>query len=179
MSIENAYDMLKSTYPNLVENVLDKSEEISALLMLMYSHILYTATDRMEDPKDLRFEVDILKDALLKVQVTYKRDSEKSSLIIPGKDPTRRNLNLVRLMQVNNNVTKLAVDVVDVLEKWISGNPRRKDFGLTQLKFVEPMFWKNLVFTAELVLKVDFDEMVRAQMNWPADEPEEGGKLIQ
>lgn len=180
MPAENAYDVLKEKYPKLVEDVLDKSEEISTLLILMYSHILYSASENPNDPRDMYFRVEIMEDALLKVSMLYKTDSDSSRIIIPGKDPGKRNLNLVRLMQVNTSVAKLAVDVVEILENWIKGNQRRKDFGLLQLKFVESMFWKNLVFTSELVLKVEFEEMVRAKMNWPADEStEEGGVVIQ
>jgi hypothetical protein len=170
---ENVYEVLKDSHQKLVEDVLDKNEEISRFLMLVYSHVLYTASERSENPANLIFFPAIVQERLLILRMRYKRDREEElRRTVLGQNPVQRNLKLAELMRVNKNVNNIAVDVVRVLERWIDEKPYRKEQGITNLRLEYPMFMGgDLTFTAELVFKIEFDELVRAKLKWP-DEPE-------
>lgn len=168
---ESVYEVIKSNHPDLVANVLDKSEELSKFLMLVYSHILYAAMGQPGDPKDIALTYNIIESPgnpdLLKIDMKYyEGEGSKIRGGLQGKDPTKRNLDLVKLLNSNSNVRDMAVRVVEILEKWVNAKPYRKELGVKSIKFENAMFWKNLVFTAELIMKVEFEEMVRLKQKF-------------
>src|SRR5437899_32922 len=156
---DNVYEVLKSTHPQLVDNVLDKNEEISKFLMLVYSHLLYTAMDRPWDPKDIVLTYGVIeskgKNDLLQIQIKYYESRESKSNRLEGKNPVKRNLDLVKLLSSNSNVRDVALRVVELLERWINEKPYRKKLGLKSIKLENQMFWKNLVLKAEIMLHVE------------------------
>jgi len=173
---ENVYEILKSEHPKLVEEVLDKNDSISTFLMLVYSHLLNISVEKPQDPKDMYFEVQIREKQtnpcpLLIVKVLYKPSTDDSVSMSMDKIPFKRNMNLVRLMTVNSHVRELAVKIVEILEAWLNEKPYRKAQGMHNIRCEESMLYRNLVFATEIILKVQYDEMVKAKMNWP-DEPE-------
>jgi hypothetical protein len=186
---ENVYEILKSNHPALVREVIDKNEELSKFIMLVYSHTLYAAMDQKGDPKDIVFTYSIDESEsvpLLKIDMKYyESEGTRLGAAMEGKSPVKRNLNLVRLLQSNSNVRDFPIKLVEVLERWVSEKPYRKEFGLKALKFENAMFWKNLIFTAELIFKVEWEEMVKAKTKF-FDEEEltnehpmvQGGYLI-
>ena len=168
---DSVYEVLKANHPKLVKEVLDKNEEISKFLMLVYSHLLYAAMDQPRDPKDivLTYNVVELEGSLLKIDMKYY-ESDGNKLKLDGKNPIKRNLDLVTLLQSNSNVKNLAVRVVEILEKWVNAKPYRKELGLKAIKLENAMFWKNLVFTAEILLHVEWEEMTKLKMKFFDDE---------
>lgn len=170
---ENVYEILKLNHPKLVTNVLDKSEELSKMLMLIYSHILYAAVDQPGDPRDIVLTYNIIESGeipLLKIDMLYYESEGAKLRGIEGKNPIKRNLSLVRLLEVNRNVRDTAIRVVELLERWVKEKPYRKECGLTKLKFENQMFWKNLVFTAEVLVHVQWEEMVKLKAKFNDDE---------
>ncbi len=171
--MENIYEILKTHHPTLVTKVLDQSEEISKFLMLVYSHILYAAMDQPGDPKDIVLTYSIVetpgKTDMIQIQMLYY-ESEGTRFRADGKNPTKRNLDLVRLLAVNKNILNIAVRVVEVLERWVNAKPYRKKLGLKSIKFENTMFWKNLIFTSELLLHVEWEEMVKLKTKFFEEE---------
>lgn len=170
---ENVYEVLKSHHPKLVTEVLDKSEELSKFLMLVYSHTLYAAMDQPGDPKDIVFTYNIIENSegnLLKIDMKYFESEGTKLRGLDGKNPMKRNLNLVRLLQVNNNIRDIPIKLVGALERWIKEKDYRKELGLKAIKFENAVFWKNLVFTAELYMSVQWEEMVRLKTKFFDDE---------
>ena len=170
---ENAYEVLKSHHPKLVVEVLDKSEEISTFLMLVYSHVLYASASRPEDPQDVRLQCQIdemSEGSLLRVVMRYETENRASPLRIGTRHPVKRNPSLAELLQVNRNVRDLAVNLVSQLERWIDAKPYRKELGLKSIVLENAVFWKNLVFTAEILLRVQWEDLVKAKMRWKDEE---------
>lgn len=170
---ENVYEILKTHHRMLVINVLDKCEEISKFLMLVYSHVLYAAMDQPGDPKDIVLTYNIIENSqgnLLKIDMKYYESEGTELRGMEGKNPVKRNLNLVRLLQVNVNIRNLAVKVVETLERWLNEKPYRRELGLKSIKLENAVFWKNMVFTAELYMNVEWEEMVRLKTKFFADE---------
>lgn len=172
---DSVYEVLKSTHPKLVADVLDKNEEISKFLMLIYAHTLYTAMDRPEDPKDMYFHCSIENGQngdFLKIDIKYVEADDKPAIRgrLEGKNPIKRNLDLVTLLQSNSNIRDVALRVVELLERWVAEKPHRKQLGLSHVVLHDQMFWKNLIFTADILLKVQWEELVKTKANFPDDE---------
>jgi hypothetical protein len=169
---ENIYDVLLNNYPDLVGRVLSKQEEISKFLMLFYSHLLYVAAADNRKPEDLVCTVSIMsKDGrdLLHVSCSYKEGSDTTGSIKATRNPLHRNMTLARLLIVNTSVREVARSVVTTLERWVEEKPFRKEQGIFNVRLENGMFWKNLVCTAELVLKIEFDDLVKSKMKWQDD----------
>ena len=182
---EDVYQILKDAHPKLVADVLDKSYEISNCLMLFYSHIWNEACTRRENPADLTVMVDVVLERLLRVRAVYI-PQEGSPPVILDSHPVKRNISLARLLAVNKNVRNLAVKVVEVLEQWVNEKLYRKRLGIFAIRLENSRLWKgNFTFTSEIVLKTEFDELVKAKMKWVDEEDlldrkaSEGGLIIQ
>jgi hypothetical protein len=144
--------------------------------MLFYSHLLYAAASDPRNFEDLECKVGILtpKEApvdLLSISCKYKGTSDSHSVVQATRSPVQRNMTLARLLTVNMSVREVARSVVTILERWLAEKPYRKRQGIFNVRLENGMFWKDMTCTAEIVLKVQFDEMVKSKMKWP-DEPE-------
>ncbi len=171
---DTAYEVLKGHCPALMEQVLDKpeNEEIAKFIMLMFSHLVYTAAGRSEDPRDLELSYTIDKRSegdLLRVNVRYISKEHDDTWHAASREPKLRNINVVSLLEVNKNVRDIPVRIVSLLEQWLNEKPYRKAQGLKSVRLENPMFWKNLIFTAELILRIEWEQMVKAKMQWPED----------
>jgi hypothetical protein len=181
---ENVYEVIKGMNGPLIEK-LDTNHELCSFIMLIYSHMIYVAAENPGDPKDLICNVTVELERLFKIQLSYSKSNDRPSrqVSISGDDKkfSRRNPTLVTLLQVNQNVRELPIRMVETLERWIDEKPYRKECGFANLKFENQMFWKNLVFTAEIVLKAEFDYETIRQMGWdkePEQPTEEERRII-
>ena len=176
---ENIFDLLNSDYPKLMDT-LKHNEDVCTFLIGFYAQALYMAQGDNNNPEDLRCEVSIRNERLLIVKTFYV-GSERSKVDVGNRLPRQRNLNLVKFLQVNKSVKDVALNVTYSLEAWMNDKPYRKKQGFKNILLRNGMRWKSGEFTAEIVLKFEFDEMVSAKMNWDMDEPEQPteGSLIQ
>ncbi len=162
---DNIYEILRNEYPRLVEQ-LGKNHDICSFLQQVYAHLLVVATDSRDDPKNLSYGVEIVLERLLKIQVFYKSEDLTSSTPRASKIPSQRNMNLVRFLQVNSDVKQLALRVVSRLDTWIEETDYRKEVGFEGIRLENARLWKGLTFTAEIVLKPEFDYAVSNKMGW-------------
>jgi len=169
---ENIYDILRSEYSEALIKQLNANEDVSTFLQLVYNHLLKTASERRGNPKSIVCTVDVVKERLLRVVVRYEGQDDQAENLDMSYNPVQRNLSLVTFLRVNVNVKGLALRVVDTLEKWIAEKPYRKEVGYTGIRLVNSVYWKNLIFTSEIVLKPEFDYGVMHKMGWDK-EPEQ------
>lgn len=175
---ENVYEILVSEYPTLMDT-LNTNDDVSSYLMSVYATLLYHAIEDSRNPANLRCNVSIQGDRLLVIKTHYTGEDARS-VDIGTKLPRQRNLNLVKFLQVNNSVKRLALDVVYELEKWVQVEDYRKAQGFKNIKTFNPMRWKgDGTITAELIMKFSFDDMVNAKMKWDIPEEPEEKRIIQ
>lgn len=168
---ENAYEVLKGSSPSLIE-FLDKNHDVCDFLMSFYKHVQVIAIDSPNEPKDMVCFVDIVMERLLKISVQYYNPSNRNSSF-GEKLPAKRNLNIVKLMEVNHNVRDVAVRVATVLQRWLKEKPERIQQGFENIKIVNPMQWKGGTFTAELVLYFEFEDFVSARLKFDMNSKEQ------
>ena len=168
----NVYEILVSEYPSLMDT-LNTNDDVSSWLMSMYSTLLYHAIEDSRNPENLRLTVGIQEkeNQFVLVVKPYYTSEGGRSVDIGTKLPRQRNLNLVKFLQVNPNVKRLALDVVYELEKWVSSADYMKSQGFQNVKTFNPMRWRDGTYTVELLMKFSFDEMVAAKMKWDMDDP--------
>lgn len=170
--------MAQSVYELLCESSglaekLNKNQDFSSFLMLVYSHLLVIAMDNPGDPRDILCTVTVEMERLMKISIRYETKSDRLSTrpALEGKLFTKRNPSLVSLLQVNTSVRTLAQRTLEVLERWIAEKDYRKECGYENVLFENSTLWKNLVFTSEMVLKPEYDFDTIKRMGW--DEPEQ------
>jgi hypothetical protein len=179
---ENVYQVLKNENPALTL-ILDMNDNVSSYLMSLYAHVLQMAIDSPHDPKDLILSVDIIQGRLLRISPRYY-GTDGNSGTAGIKSPVQRNMNLVRLFQVNRNVKSLAERLILILEKWVNDNPATKEQGFPNIKIINPLHRRDGTFTAELVVHFEFEDYVSAKMKWfndmeePEHEKSEGGLIL-
>lgn len=168
---ENVFEILCQS-SGLAEK-LNKNQDFSSFLMLVYSHSLNIAMDNTGDPRDMVCDVTVEMERLMKITIRYETKPDRPSTLpaLEGKLFTKRNPSLVSLLQVNESVRTLAQRALVVLERWINEKDYRKEVGYENVTFENSMLWKNLVFTSEMVLKPEFDYDTIKRMGW--DEPEQ------
>lgn len=176
---ENIYEIIKGNHPILMEK-LDTNHELCTFLMLVYSHTLVEAASTSENPADLTLDVDVTNERLMRVTMRYVKSSALDNLrgVLDGKLFSKRNPSLVKLLDVNKNLKDLPMRVVTVLERWVNEKPFRKECGFANVRFENSIFWKNKIFTSEMVLKAEYDYSTIRAMGW--DEPEQPteGRII-
>ena len=181
MPAEDVYSVLRNNYPDLVGRVLDKHEEISKFLMLFYAHLLNIASEKSEPLANLKCDVSILEKEgrhLICIQSDFTGESDAT--VTKTKNPIQRNVTLASLLISNSSVREVARRVVEVLEQWCASNELRKTQGLFNVRLDNAMFWRgSFTCTAEIVLKVEFDQLVKDKMKWADDEPDAVGGIIQ
>lgn len=170
---ENVYEVLLNDAPALAKR-LDSNHDLCTFLILVYNHLLLYASNQKEDPRQLILQVTVVRERLLSIHIKY--DITK---VLEGPLPTRhgnvpwqRNMRLVEFMRVNSEVKNLARRVVEVLEIWLGEKPYRVACGFEGIRCEASTLWTNGVFTTELILKTQFDEIIRDRMGWN-DEPEQ------
>lgn len=168
---ESVYEVLCQS-SGLAEK-LNKNQDFSSFLMLVYSHLLNIAIDNSGDPRDITCDVTVELERLMKITVRYETKPDRPSTLpnLGGKLFSKRNPSLVSLLQVNENLKTLAQRTLLVLERWIEEKPYRKECGYERIRFENSILWKNLIFTSEMVLQAEFDYQTIKQMGW--DEPEQ------
>lgn len=156
----NAYEVFKATNPALIEK-LDANYDVSDFLMGFYKQIEIMAAESSNDPKNLMCSVDIVKERLLRITTRYYQPGSNASAT--DRHPSKRNINIVHLFEVNHNVRDVAVRVVEILDRWLR-EAYRKNQKFEDIKIVEAKLWADKTFTAELVMKIDFQEYVSKLM---------------
>lgn len=180
--MENIYDVLKGDQPELLKK-LETNEEFCTFLALAYAHLLEVVMESSEDPRDLEVKVGITMERLLRVESQFVRKEHLgAALIRHNKLYWQRNKRLVELMKVNRSVHDLALNAVQVVERWMLEKPYRKEVGFSNIRFENAMRWKgNNNITAELILKTEYDYAVREKLGWnkePEQEAEEDRRII-
>lgn len=166
---DNVFELLKAEYPQLIIK-LDSNHDLCAFLMSAYAHLLQIAIDSPNDPKNLMCFPTIEGERLLVIRCKFYKAVARSAPI-GDKQPAKRNLNLVRLLQVSPSVRGLALNVVNLLDRWVEEQPYRKQAGFENIKTFNAILHREHVFTTELILKVQFDEFVANKLNWEAEPP--------
>lgn len=165
----NAYEVLSSNQS--LKEKLDSNYDVSDFLMSFYKQIEIVASESPKDPKNLMCSVDITQERLLMITTRYYEPGESSHST--DRHPSKRNINIAKLFEVNHNVRDVAARVVDVLERWLAAQSYRKGSTFEDIKVVNGMHWSgDHTFTAELVLKINFDEYVqrRLKTDMPAEQ---------
>lgn len=170
---DNAYEVLKSEHPNLIE-VLDTNHDVCDFLMSFYRHIENIASESPNDPKDLMCTVDVVMERLLRIQTRYYDSSQKNKTA-NSKLPRHRNINIVSLFQVNHNIRDVALRVLQVVERWLKEKPERAQQGFKNIRIENAKLWPGeKTFTAELVMFFEFQDFVSAKLKFDdMDAPEQ------
>lgn len=180
---ENVFEVLRREYPQLVIT-LDENHDVCKFLMGAYAQVLNIAQKSLRNPKDMRITPTIEGDRILKITISYTT-SDDSRADVGDMLPRQRNLNLVKFLGVNKSVLDMALNVVYLLERWVSDPAYqfRGKYHFKDIVMVNSMLWSGdpPEITSELVVKAQFDNAVNEAMNWETDEekPDEGSKLIQ
>jgi hypothetical protein len=178
---ENAYDVLRGDSPALAAK-LNTNHLLCTWLQLVYTHLLNIAADSPEDPRDIELDLSVLRERLMVVTVRYRiKEHVGPTLVRHNKLLGQRNMRIAQLLRVNKSVKDLPARVVEILERWIEEKPYRKACGFANIRFENPRLWKNKTFTVEMVLKTQFDAVVRKKLGWdkePEQEAEEERRII-
>lgn len=118
----NAYEALLSSYPRLVVQVLDKQESLSTFLQSVFLESVEFLLQERCDIRNLRPYVwaddgHIFVDFHAEREEFYNEDRLTERRVLWRKNPV-----IAHIMQVNDNVARIAVDVVNVLENWTRAN---------------------------------------------------------
>jgi hypothetical protein len=168
MAIENVYELLSSEYPALVKR-LATNNELCMWLTLVYAHVLNLAAESDGDPRDMGVHVEWDEaNGFIVLTVFFKKQDRA------GAPPSRfdklfykRSSKTVQLLQANENLKTLPVRIVELLDKWLlEQTPDFQREGFSQIRFEDQRLWKNLMFTARIIMKSTYDDEVRRKMGW-------------
>lgn len=115
----NAFEMLCNSHPKMV-SLLRGNEDVSAFIQSMYSHMVDTMSLNGIDIRNLRTEVFLADDNTLKVALDYP--TLHTGRYVDRRVLYRRSVNIARMMEVNANVTDLAVLIFERLAQWAAKN---------------------------------------------------------
>lgn len=170
---DSIYDVLRSEQPQLIP-ILDKNHDVCTFLMSSYAYLLSLVMETGRKSEDLDISISVIKERLLKIDVSWKSDYEGASSLSASKLPSQRNMSLVSFLKSNPKILNLARDVVYVLERWLKGAEYRKDIGYEQIKIENTIGWRDgRTITGELVLQTDYAQMTKERLNLSRAEAEQ------
>ena len=178
---ENIYDVLRSEQPQLIP-ILDKNLDVCSFLKASYDHLLELTMSLGKKAEDLDLSIDIAMERLLKISISWKSQHEGVSALLRSRELYQRNLSLTSFMKANPKFRNLARDVVYILERWLKTEEYRKGLSYEQIKLENPIAWRDgRTITAEIVLKVDYDQMTTerlAKSSKKAEQPTESNVIL-
>lgn len=170
---ESIYDVLRSEQPQLIP-ILDRNHDVCTFLMSSYAYLLSLVMETGRKAEDMDLTISIVKERLLKIDISWKSEQEGASSLFASKLPSQRNMSLVSFLKSNPKILNLARDVVYVLERWLKGAEYRKGIGYKQIKIENTTAWRDgRTITGELVLQTDYAQMTKERLNLSRAEAEQ------